>query len=91
MDYILSETIYSTGKKVTRLEYQAYSNLAIKTLANIAESAIKSTTRSQHQPSSADTNKVPSLIRCAIHHRLGTVAVGEPSIGKNPPPFITLC
>lgn len=66
---------------MTRLEYQAYSKLAIKTMANIAENAIKSATRSQHQPST-DTNRVPSLIRCAIHHRLGTVAVGEPSIGK---------
>lgn len=68
---------------MTRLEYQAYSKLAIKTLANIAENAMARST---------DINKVPSLIRCAIHHRLGTVAVGEPSIGKaNSPPSFTLC
>ncbi|KAF8807353.1 Molybdopterin biosynthesis MoaE [Phlegmacium glaucopus] len=48
-------------------------------MANIAENAIKSATRSQHQPST-DINRDLSLIRCAIHHRLGTVAVGEPSI-----------
>ena len=84
----LTRAIYSTGKKVTHLEYQAYSKLAIKTMADIAENVIKSTTRSQHQPST-DINRVPSLIRCAIHHRLGTVVVGEPSIGKvNPPPLL---
>lgn len=74
-------TVYSTGKKVTHLEYQAYSKLAIKTIANITENAIKSATRSEHQPLT-NINRVPSLIRCAIHHRLGTVAVGEPSIGE---------
>ena len=74
---------------MTRLEYQAYSKLAIKTLVDIAENAIKFATRSQHQPST-DTNTVPSLIRCAIHHRLGTVAVGEPSIGKANPPFFCM-
>ncbi|KAN0100577.1 Molybdopterin biosynthesis MoaE [Tylopilus felleus] len=32
---------------------------------------------STHQPPLHD---VPSLISCAVHHRLGTVPVGEPSI-----------
>ena len=76
---------------MTRLEYQAYSKLAIQTMADIAKNAIKSVTRSQHQPST-DISKVPCLIRCAIHHRLGTVAVGEPSIGEaSPLSFLILC
>ncbi|THV07735.1 Molybdopterin biosynthesis MoaE [Dendrothele bispora CBS 962.96] len=52
------------GKVVTRLEYQAYSKLAIKTMAEIVGTAFE--------------NFKP--IRCAVHHRLGTVPVGEPSI-----------
>ncbi|KAF8168153.1 molybdenum cofactor synthesis 2 [Crassisporium funariophilum] len=67
------------GKIVTRLEYQAYSKIAIKTMADIANTAIESASCSQHQPSTV-SGKVPSVIRCAIHHRLGTVPVGEPSI-----------
>ncbi|KAF9270113.1 molybdenum cofactor synthesis 2 [Marasmius fiardii PR-910] len=58
------------NKVVTRLEYQAYSKLAIKTMSDIIESA-----RNQSGP---DTSK--SLIRCAVHHRIGTVPVGEASI-----------
>ncbi|KAG6862361.1 hypothetical protein C0995_011801 [Termitomyces sp. Mi166 len=66
------------GKAVTRLEYQAYSKLAIKTMANIMREAASAIERSEHQTS---TQGIPSLIRCAIHHRLGSVSVGEPSIG----------
>ncbi|KAF9457446.1 molybdenum cofactor synthesis 2 [Collybia nuda] len=65
------------GKTVTRLEYQAYSKLAIKTMANIVQAAATSISRSDHHP---DNQKVRSLIRCAVYHRLGTVPVGEPSI-----------
>jgi molybdopterin synthase catalytic subunit len=54
-----------TGKVVTRLEYQAYSKLAVKTMGDIIRSAYES---------------VESLIHCAVHHRLGTVPVGEASI-----------
>jgi len=49
---------------VTRLEYQAYSKLAIKTMSDIIRSAHSSC----------------SLIRCVVYHRLGPVPVGEPSI-----------
>jgi molybdopterin synthase catalytic subunit len=65
------------GKVVTRLEYQAYSKLAIKTMTDIIRTAHQSVTRSIHHPAPAT---VPSIISCAVHHRLGTVPVGEPSI-----------
>ncbi|RDB28780.1 Molybdopterin synthase catalytic subunit [Hypsizygus marmoreus] len=65
------------GKSVTRLEYQAYSKLAIKTMADIMHEAAALVSRSTHRTSS---QAVPALIRCAVHHRLGIVPVGEPSI-----------
>ncbi|KAF5384898.1 hypothetical protein D9615_001482 [Tricholomella constricta] len=65
------------GKVVTRLEYQAYTKLAIKTMADILREAATSVSRSAHQTS---LHGVPSLVKCAVHHRLGTVPVGEPSI-----------
>ncbi|KAG2044901.1 Molybdopterin biosynthesis MoaE [Suillus americanus] len=66
-----------TGKVVTRLEYQAYSKLAIKTMTDIIRTAHQSVARSTHHPAPA---AVPSIISCAVHHRLGAVPVGEPSI-----------
>ncbi|KAF8202884.1 Molybdopterin biosynthesis MoaE, partial [Pholiota molesta] len=73
------------GKAVTRLEYQAYSSLAIKTMSTIAHNAIKATSRSEHHPppqtqAESQTNNVQAIIKCAVHHRLGTVPIGEPSI-----------
>ncbi|KAG2120830.1 molybdenum cofactor synthesis 2 [Suillus discolor] len=65
------------GKVVTRLEYQAYSKLAIKTMTDIIRTAHQSATRSTHYSTPA---AVPCIISCAVHHRLGTVPVGEPSI-----------
>ncbi|KAI4523161.1 molybdenum cofactor synthesis 2 [Schizophyllum commune] len=65
------------GKVVTRLEYQAYSKVAIKTMLSIIKSASTLSTRSEH---SADGQEVTPIIRCAVYHRLGTVPVGEPSI-----------
>ncbi|KAF8140304.1 molybdenum cofactor synthesis 2 [Boletus edulis] len=65
------------GKVVTRLEYQAYSKLAIKTMVQILEDARKAVSQSTHQPLA---HTVPAHILCTIHHRLGTVPVGEPSI-----------
>ncbi|KAJ7125629.1 Molybdopterin biosynthesis MoaE [Mycena crocata] len=59
-------------KVVTRLEYQAYSTLALKTMANIIRDVQAST-------SPGDSGAQPT-IRCAVHHRLGVVPVGEPSI-----------
>ncbi|RPD55815.1 molybdenum cofactor synthesis 2 [Lentinus tigrinus ALCF2SS1-6] len=67
------------GKVVTRLDYQAYSKLAIKTMADIIQNAHSAYTRSEH--TTALTGPPPqSLIRSTVHHRLGTVPVGEPSI-----------
>ncbi|KAH9486983.1 Molybdopterin synthase catalytic subunit [Psilocybe cubensis] len=66
---------YFKGKIVTRLEYQAYSAIAIKTMMNIGKSAITGAFRSQHQP-----HAIQPTMRCAIHHRLGTVPIGEASI-----------
>ncbi|KAG2061791.1 molybdenum cofactor synthesis 2 [Suillus hirtellus] len=65
------------GKVVTRLEYQAYSKLAIKTMTDIIRTVHQSATRSTHYSTPA---AVPCIISCAVHHRLGTVPVGEPSI-----------
>lgn len=65
-----------TGKVVTRLEYQAYSKLAIKTMVQILQDARKAVI-SAHQP---PLHNVSPLISCTVHHRLGTVPVGEPSI-----------
>ena len=67
------------GKVVTRLDYQAYSKLAIKTMADIVRNAHSAYTRSEHH-STQTSPPAQSLIRSAVHHRLGTVPVGEPSI-----------
>src|SRR5258708_9189797 len=72
---------------VTRLEYQAYSSLAIKTLVSIADSAC-TTPNLDIQTSSTQSNATSIIpqealgrqIKCAIVHRLGYVPVGESSI-----------
>lgn len=69
-------SIVVSGKVVIRLEYQAYSKLAIKTMADIIRTAHWRISRLDQLTSQT----VSSLIRCAVHHRLGTVPVGEPSI-----------
>lgn len=62
---------------VTRLDYQAYSKLAAKTIIDIIRNAHAAHSRSAHQlePSSASP-----IICTAVYHRLGTVPVGQPSI-----------
>lgn len=57
---------FHTDKVVTRLEYQAYSKLAIRSMVEIVRNVT--------------TTSVSPLISCAVHHRLGTVPVGEASI-----------
>ena len=49
-------------------------------MTDIMCDATKSVARSEHATAS---NPASSIIRCALHHRIGTVPVGEPSIGKN--------
>ncbi|KAG9074519.1 Molybdopterin synthase catalytic subunit [Ceratobasidium sp. 370] len=72
------------GKKVVRLEYEAYSKLAIKSLSKIANDARKlEIPPHEFGPTSttpASTTSAASLTRIAIHHRLGSVPVGEASI-----------
>jgi len=60
-------------KVVKRLEYQAYSKLALKIMANIVRDV-------QASMSPTDSTAAQPAIRCAVHHRLGVVPVGEPSI-----------
>ena len=72
-----AQSLFFSGKVVTRLDYQAYSKLAIKTITNIVRETHAQYSRSAHQ---APDQPVQAIIRCAIHHRLGTVPVGEPSI-----------
>ncbi|KIK70937.1 hypothetical protein GYMLUDRAFT_210601 [Collybiopsis luxurians FD-317 M1] len=64
------------GKVVTKLEYQAYTKLALKTMGQIVENAQRTILRSEHQASS----QVTPVVRVALHHRIGTVNIGEPSI-----------
>lgn len=59
-----------------RLDYQAYSKVAVKTMADIIRKARQQTSRSEHHVD----GHVSSIIKCAVHHRLGTVPVREPSI-----------
>lgn len=56
--------------------------MALKTMAEITHNASEFVTRSDHQPpSQTDLTHSAALRRCAIHHRIGSVPVGEPSIG----------
>ena len=52
------------GKRVTHLEYEAYEPLALKVFSRIAEEM---------------RGRWPD-VRLAVHHRLGTLQVGEPSV-----------
>ena len=72
----MNDDIELAGKVVTRLEYSAYTKLAIKTICRILNEAVKLGSRNEHIPEPSSQ----ALIRCAIIHRLGVVPVGEPSI-----------
>ena len=52
------------GKRVVHLEYEAYAPLAVKAFARIAAEA---------------QGRWPD-VRVAVHHRLGTLQVGDPSV-----------
>ena len=56
----------------------AYTKLALNTLVKIVREAQNNILRSEHH---APSQEVP-LLRVALHHRIGTVKIGEPSIGK---------
>ena len=46
-------------------------------MANIVQAAVANGSRSEHHTS---TQSASPILRCSVHHRLGTVPVGEPSI-----------
>jgi len=48
-------------------------------MTTVVEEAVVSVSRSEHAPVGAAKNAT-AVIKCAVHHRLGTVPVGEPSI-----------
>lgn len=54
----------NVGRRVTRLEYEAFEPLALKVLGRIADEA------AGHWPG----------VRLAVHHRLGTLLPGEASV-----------
>ncbi|KAF9644404.1 molybdenum cofactor synthesis 2 [Thelephora ganbajun] len=66
------------GQVVARLEYQAYSRMAVKTMTDVFLSVHANATRSEHAVPSRPP--VSPLLHCAVHHRLGVVPVGEASI-----------
>lgn len=55
---------HNAGRRVLRIDYEAYAPLAVATLARIADEA------AEHWPEA----------RLAMHHRVGTVQVGEISV-----------
>ena len=75
------------GKKVTKLEYEAYSSLALKTLQSLLDNAHTSapfaetpTPISANVDPQADHSSEDRVTRYYISHRLGVVGVGECSI-----------
>jgi molybdopterin synthase catalytic subunit/molybdopterin converting factor small subunit len=59
-------TVVFTGttREVPSLEYEAYEEMAVQTMARLAEEAVR-----RH-----------GLVAVAVEHRTGTVALGEPSV-----------
>ncbi|KAF6767139.1 Molybdopterin biosynthesis MoaE [Kalmanozyma brasiliensis GHG001] len=74
------------GKQVIKLEYEAYTSLALKTLQSLLERAHTSAPFADNPlplSANADPNTDSSedgVTRCYIAHRLGEVKVGECSI-----------
>ena len=64
-------------KVVTRLEYEAYSKIALKAMSDIIREARDNHAQFSHRSGPSNT---PSLLHCVVYHRLGTVPVGQPSI-----------
>ena len=75
-----------TGKQVTKLEYEAYTSLALRTLKSLLDLAHTSAPFA-HNPIPVSDNAAPTdaetenrISKCYIAHRLGEVKVGECSI-----------
>jgi len=63
------------GQGVMRLEYQAFSKMAVKMMGDIFQSAHANATRSEHAVASGPP--ASPLLHCMVYHRLGVVPVGE--------------
>jgi MoaE-MoaD fusion protein len=62
--FVGTTRVHSRGRSVERLEYEAYAGMAEKVMAEIAE----------------ELKQRYDLTAIAIHHRTGTVAIGEASV-----------
>jgi MoaE-MoaD fusion protein len=62
--FVGTTRVRSRGRTVERLEYEAYAGMAEKVMAEIADGL----------------KERYDLTEIAIHHRTGTVAIGEPSV-----------
>jgi molybdopterin synthase catalytic subunit len=61
---VREDPIHDSDSKVTRLEYEAYTDVALKRLMEIR----------------ADAKKRSGIVEVAIHHVIDSLAVGEPSL-----------
>jgi len=61
---VREEPVHDSNSKVTRLEYEAYAEVALKRMAEIRE----------------DAKKRSGIVEVAIHHVIDSVDVGEPSL-----------
>ena len=61
---VREDPIHDSDSKVTRLEYEAYAEVALKRMAEIR----------------ADAKKRDGIVEVAIHHVIDSLEVGEPSL-----------
>jgi len=61
---VREDPIHGSDSKVTRLEYEAYAEVALKRMAEIR----------------ADAKRRSGIVEVAIHHVIDSLAVGEPSL-----------
>jgi molybdopterin synthase catalytic subunit len=61
---VREDPIRDSNEKVTRLEYEAYADVALKRMEDIR----------------ADTRKRAGIVEVAIHHVIDSLGVGEPSL-----------
>jgi molybdopterin synthase catalytic subunit len=61
---VREDPVRESDAKVTRLEYEAYTNVALKQMESIRQAIMKR----------------PGVIDVAIHHVIDTLGVGEPSL-----------
>ena len=61
---VREDPVRGSGSKVTRLEYEAYAEVALKRMQEIR----------------SDAKKRKGIVEVAIHHVIDSLAVGEPSL-----------